>query len=132
MEEFLARLSKEMNTQDNLATAHPLYCVFEKERIWGMDSEYTDKWAWFHCDDNEEPDYEITDVEAGKDDAYEKVYFVERNRFVNAHFTRRAADRFILENRHNLSRPFVFGSSLYRCPEMIELQEWLKGLTGAR
>lgn len=113
----LEELSKEMNSQDNLATLCPLYCVFEKEYIWGMDSNYSDQYKWIDacgekCDSS--------------DEGAHKIYYVLIDRFVNAHFTMKAAKQYIKENRHNLTKPCPYVMSLYRCHEMIKIQEHLK------
>jgi len=50
----LKELSNEMNTQDNLATSHPLYCVFEKEYIYGIDPQWGDvPMVILDCEGNE-------------------------------------------------------------------------------
>ena len=58
--EKLEQIAHEINTQDNRITADPLFCVFEKEQIWGVDLDYTDTWEWCnsggecHCKPGEE------------------------------------------------------------------------------
>jgi hypothetical protein len=130
--ERILNLKREMISQDNLATSHPLYCVFEKERIFGIDPAYGEKFVWLHHDDLDSPidENEVDFDAAGKpiNESIEKYYFVERDRFVNAHFTMKAAKDFITANKHNHPTAFVFVISLYGCHEMIALQEWIKGL----
>jgi hypothetical protein len=104
--ELFEQLAHELKTQNNRATQDPLFCVFEKERIYGLDPSYTEGDGW-----------EMVD---GK-----KVYYVERKRFVNAHFTDAAARKFIEENRHRLVKPFIYVTSMYRCPEMIAIRKAL-------
>ena len=100
-------ITHEINTQDNRATADPLFCVFEKERIYGIDPAFSDG----------------DGVEINEDG--EKVLYVERDKFVNAHFTERAAKEHIRINRHNLKSPFIYVTSLWRCDEMIAIRNAL-------
>ncbi len=124
-QEDLKNIAYEINTQDNKITANPLFCVFEKERVYGLGSDWADIFEWYDSESDTilHPD-EITEKEA-KQDGYEKVYYVDRDRFVNAHFTERAANEHIKINGHNLNEPFVFVTSLYRCGEMIEIRKAL-------
>lgn len=117
------KLQREMNTQDNLITAHPLFCVFEKEYIYGMDSDYSDQYKWLDCEGDELVDVDPDEEEAG---GKHKVYYRKIDRFVAAHFTMKAAKLYIEENRHNLTEPFTYVKSLYRCHEMIAIQEYFK------
>lgn len=110
----LKETSHRLNTQDNMGTAHPLFCVYEMEKIWGVDPEY-------------HGDSDVENIWNGEGDIMTRVAFIERKRFVNAHFTNAAAQKYIDENAHNLTKPFIYVSSMYRCPEMIAIREWLKG-----
>ncbi len=105
MEPAFKSIAHELNTQDNRATQDPLFCVFEKERIYGLHPDYADGYEW---DDND-PD--------------EKVYYVERDRFVTAHFTEKAAQEYIDIDGHNLERPFIYVTSMRRCYEMIAIRQ---------
>ena len=52
--EFLMNLSKEMNTQDNRATARVMFTVFQKKKIYGLDGDYTDNTVIIEEDDAED------------------------------------------------------------------------------
>lgn len=121
-EKELKELGHEMNTQDNLATSFPLYCVYEKDYIYGMDSDYSDEYKWM---DSSGDEYNENDIDPKWENIF-KVYYIKRDRFLNAHFTGKAARLYIKQNRHNLTEPFVFVTSLYRCHEMIKIQDFLK------
>jgi len=140
----LKTLSHEMNTQDNLATSHPLYCVFDKDYIWGMDPNFSDQYKWLDVEGVEVDleQYELSEdlvedeegfaawqKDVGIDLHINKVYYAVRDRFLNAHFTMKAAHLYIDQNRHNLNKPFVYVVSLYRCHEMIKIQDHLKSFT---
>jgi len=119
--EKLKELQDELKTQDNLATSHPLFCVFEKEIIYGIDSDYSDK--FIYVDENGE--------EAEQDepaDDLRMVHYIKRDRFINAHLTDKAARLYIEQNKHNMEQPFVYVISLNRCHEMIAIQEYFKTL----
>lgn len=120
----LKAISHELQTQDNRITADPLFCVFEKERIYGVSTDYTDTWE--RCNSDQqcscEPD-EPCDYFSSK--SCRKNYYVERDHFVNAHFTEKAAKYYIDTNGYNHNQPFIYVTSLYRCPEMIAIRDAL-------
>ena len=118
----LSKIGKEMLSQDNHITQDPLFCVFEKERIYGLIPGYSDEFEWMNSDGES--------VEEDLDENLQKVYFIERDRFVNAHFTRKAASEYIGKNRHNLNRPFIYVISLNKCDEMIYIRRFLMSLGG--
>jgi len=118
METDLKKISKKLKTQNNRMTKDPLFCVFEKEIIWGVDPEYHSdadfKWI------NDEG--EIIEIEDEKSD---KIFFIEKERFVNAHFTETAAQKYIDMNAHNLRKAHIYAISMYRCEEMILIRKFL-------
>ena len=127
----LEKIKHEMNTQDNLATGHPLFCVYEKRRFYGVDDRYADDYEWLDEEGQVAnlEDYGIDEHAAEYENhgfILEKTYYVTHDVFVNAHFTMKAAKRYIEENEHNLTGPFTYVKSLYRCHEMIAIQEYLK------
>jgi len=131
--EQLKEIANELQTQDNRATADPLFCVFEKEQICGMDPDYTDTYEWVLDYDSETigdaddlmRECELTEEQAENDDRFRKGYYIERDRFVNAHFTEKAALEHIRINGHNLRKPFVYVTSLFRCNEMVGIRNAL-------
>ncbi len=122
----LEAIAHEMRTQDNRITAHPLFCVFEKERIYGVEDGYSDDFVWID-QDHERIDIEEHDwsEEQAEENGCSKVYYVTRDKFVNAHFTEKAADEHIRINGHNLNNGFTYVTSLHRCSEMIAIREML-------
>ena len=119
----LKEISRELQTQDNRITAGPLFCVMEKERIYGVDDDYTDKWEW--CNSGQQCSCEPGQTCDSKSNECRKIGYVERDRFVNAHFTEKAANHHIKINGHNLARPFIYVTSLWRCYEMIDIRNAL-------
>lgn len=146
MTDVLAQLAKRLRTQDNCATAHPLYCVQEEERIYGMDPAYADEATmsiWSYVDDPEvsyDTDLELLQEYDSKRKlswrdqrvvfgpsrhVYERVYYVNRWQFVCAHLTEDAAELYIEQNSHNLKNPRIYVTSQHRCYEWIAAVEFL-------
>ncbi len=124
---------QELHTQDNLGTADPLFVVFEKERIYNIDDG--DGYEWRSAEDWNEADEEgaialeklVDALEETQLDGvkYVKSNYIERDRFVTACFTRKGAEDYLAVNGHNLTRPFIYVSSLHRNQEMIEVRKHL-------
>jgi hypothetical protein len=118
--EQLAALRTELQTQDNAATAHPLYCVFQKQRIYGLDSDHAEHFVWLSPDDGD--GRRETDEDAP---GAERVGYIDVDRFVTACLTRKSAKDFIERNSHRLRKPFVYVESLHRNEEMIAIRAHL-------
>jgi hypothetical protein len=130
----LRDLANEIKTQDNAITADPIFVVFEKKKIYicGMDHECADGFDWIDCDGDP-----VIRSESGDETedyfklcGYEKAYYITVDRFVNAHFTRRSAEKYIRENphRHSRGKLHIYVDSMWRCPEMIALRNHLLSL----
>lgn len=136
----LTELANNLNTQDNLATQYPLYCVYSKRSIYiedgygGMET----KEVWVDADDYcEVEDNEISEalsalsegcdlVEVTVDDCkrqYHRKTVGIIPQFETACFTRAGADAYLEANGHNLNQPYIYVHSLYRNDEMIGLRE---------
>jgi hypothetical protein len=126
--ETIRALVEEMRTQDNASTKHPLFIVQQKRRTYGaivqqIREDVHTAHEVVHLEDDE-----IDPEELG----YERLAYVEHWDFVTAHFTRKAAQRYIDENRHNLSDPRIYVSSQYRCREWIETIGALSEIVGEK
>lgn len=127
----LAHIREQMKTQDNACTAHPIFVVFNKKRIYGMDPEFgDDNYAWIASDEFLEADARQAQV----CDRYERIfgqnppgwdkrYYVEIDEFVTCAFTRKAAEAFIARKRHDYRLLHIYVESLYRMQEMITVRE---------
>ncbi len=128
MEGVLDGISEAIKTQDNRITQHPLFGVYNRRCIYGMDSDYWDT-DYVIVDRNCTDCVYETEIEALENgvlqEDFVKSYYITVGDFVNAHFTERAAQKYINENRHNLTDPYIYVTSLYRCPEMIAIRELL-------
>lgn len=151
---LLADLEQRLTTQDNRATAWPLYVVEEQERIYGLDHDYadgsdgyiwqyTDDWEYSHETDAdllaEHPDetwhdlsaWSTVAVETKDGQRYEKIYYVTRWKFVCAHLTEDAANEYVRLNRHNLNNPRIYVTSQHRCYEWQDVVRILGGASHA-
>ena len=148
---FLFTLGSKLETQDNYATANPLYCVYEKNEIVVEEGYSVDHTIWYSSDsqleirtDDEEAitefvleyaeEHNIDLEENTNKEVLEEAGFIflnirEIDVFVNAHLTEAAAKSYIEKYHYNHKKPFLFVNSLYRCHEMNELQDKLKSLT---
>lgn len=106
-------IAQRLETQDNAATAHPVFVVQERERIWDVTSDYADGIIWLDDEGEEHEPEEGVNLPAG----FSEVGYLDRWDFVVACFTRAAAERYIEENRHNLRDPRVWVASAHRNKE---------------
>lgn len=139
----LADLANHLKTQDNLATQHPIYCVYSTRTIYIEDGGYggiETKEVWVDTDDYcEVEDSEFSEALSVISDGYSLVEITvddcrkqyERKtvgiipNFVTACFTRAGADAYLAANGHNLEQPYIYVHSLSRNDEMIGLREHL-------
>ena len=137
--EQLAALSEELRTQDNAITADPLFVVYDKQRIYGLDIDHAEHYCWLYPDRGDGQS-EVADSKMvtrlnhleslGLEPAisgveYTRIGYVDVDRFVTCCLTRKAAKRFIDRNSHRLRKPFVYVESLDRNSEMIALRNHL-------
>ena len=131
-------VAKRMRTQDNACTADPIFIVYEKERIYGLDTSYADdKIVWLDV----YGDYgEADDRKKRALDRYYRMYhqdpegwtrtgYTDRDRFVTACFTRVAAEEYIKRDGHNLKRPHIYVEHINRRNwEMKSFRDFLEAL----
>lgn len=124
--EKLDRIRERMKGQDNRATAHPIFLVQQKRRIYGLDLEYTDNFVWIYDDGEYETAEELAEllieVEMTEEEAYEsgfltKTGYVDEWVFVQPFFSEKGAQKYIDENAHNLNEPRIYVDSAYRNDE---------------
>ena len=143
----IRQMAHELRTQDNAATACPIFTVQQRRRVHGMDPAYaTDgtKYDWIAA----EQDYDIAgEAKAQELDAiaidydaagnklfqhevvdddgvsWEAVYYVDHWEFVTCCLTQKAAEAYIQANRHNLTEPRVYVESAHRNQEWASIRE---------
>jgi len=114
----LAAIGARIRSQDNLATAGPIFVVQQKRRLYGLDPAYTETFVWMNSDGEE----------ADENERATRVGYLDQWEFVTACFTQGAAQRFIDENAHNLKEPRIFVESSYRNYEWQAVREYLKAV----
>jgi len=117
----LKELSHEINTQDNLCTAHPFYIVQQKKRIYNVEGSDDVVWLFDGEEIREDLSKELTkQYENGEyiSTRCELVGYVDYWEFVTGCFTRKGAEDYIAVNGHNLTEPRIYVESLYRNREV--------------
>lgn len=129
-----AEIGEQLRTQDNAGTADPIFVVQQCERIYGMDFERFDgKYVWMTEDGDAEADAdEAKELDAKEENGdptpgWERVGYIDRWEFVQPFFTMAAAERYIDENRHNLTDPRIYVDSAHINREWIEVRKLLGG-----
>lgn len=126
-----AKTASEVEAQDNLATANPIFVVQHKIRDLGYcDADWADGHEWrnhpndFCLPESEEEERELEEMyEAGEDTGdWEKFFYRERWEFVQPFLTRVEAERYIESNRHNLNETRIFAHSGHRNREWASLR----------
>jgi len=143
----LNEIKERLNTQDNRATANPIFVVYDWEKV-PCPEGYTDDCVYLHdgdeigttkeevikfCkendiklpDDIEEMDYWNFDSWIGDQEELTKWYYQKVRRFVNVFFTEEAAQRFFDANHYHYSEPHIYVNSLWRNPEMQAVRKAL-------
>ncbi len=129
-------MAERMRTQDNCATADPVFAVQALERIYGL--EEGGEWEWHDSDG----DWSLANaaeaaaldakVDDGEDTgSWVRVFYQDEWRTLVSTFTRKGAEDYLAINAHNHRRygePRIYVESLWRCREMIDLREWLLSL----
>lgn len=119
----LKSIGRRLRTQDNRATAEPIYLVEQRAREYGVDPAYTDTFIWLGeaasepVDEEEARKLEAAFRSGEQVEGYRRVGYRERWDFVTVCLTEEAADAFIVANRHNLSDPRTYVASGWRNPE---------------
>ncbi|HEY0161392.1 MAG TPA: hypothetical protein VGB69_01830 [Edaphobacter sp.] len=131
----LIAMREQLATQDNACTAHPIFIVYNRKRLYGMDPDFGEdnNYAWINADgDFEESDERqklIFDRYFNRYNrwplGWEKRHFVEIDEFVTCTFTRAAAEEFVRRRSHNYRHLHVYVDSLHRNPEMIQVRQAL-------
>lgn len=127
-DDFVGRLiyhNKGEGVKDHY-TAFPIFIVQKRDRIYGMDSEYSGEYNWFRFDLGGEY-YEADERTSKRLDAlyaddrdiknWERIYYIDTWVYVNAHFTKEGALEFIKRKQHDYDELRVYVDSQYPCHE---------------
>jgi hypothetical protein len=121
MSVFSDDLGHELRTQDNACTAHPIYVVQRKRRLYGLDPNYCEHVTWLNApNDFEECDSaEFDRLESEYQDTGEtpcdwtRTGYRDDWEFVQPFLTKKAAEAYILAQKHNLGDARVYVASGY-------------------
>ncbi len=139
--EDIEAISTGIRTQDDQFTANPVYLVQSRLRLYGFDASWRDfETVWLHQDHFDADAEEAASLEAryqgdGADSGeteigcYSRVGYMDVWETVTCCFTQAGADRYIAENRHNMTDPRVYVDTLNRNSEMLAIRSYLMSLT---
>ena len=125
-------IAEQIRTQDNLATADPIFLVQQQRRIYGMDPDFADEGQIAYLLDGESLSGE--DLEAAKkawdengtiDDDVTRTGYIDVWEFATCCFTRQAAEDYIACNGHNLKEPRIYVDSAWRNQEWQAVRAFL-------
>lgn len=145
-------IAEQIRTQDNRATADPIFILFDKIKM-PTDSHYSDEYIYIDVDDD---NYEIDgnagdlriyiketlelrqlpeNIDTIDEDALlellekyhkiDKVYIKKIDEFKQAFFTNKSAHEYMESNKHHFNDPYIYCDSLYRNYEMQAIREAL-------
>lgn len=130
--EGLPETAEWLKTQDNRATAVPIFAVQERVRDYGYDTTWGGASVWIDgANDNVEADAEEARILDAQEvlgevpEEWTRVGYVDRWEFVQPFFTEAAANAYIEANRHNLTDPRTYVYSGHRNPEWREVRDLL-------
>jgi len=138
----LKEIAKEIKTQDNMATANPIFILFDRQRYPAEDG-YGDEYIYV---DRSGDCYEIEDskdalIDFYKDDSWfptdtkniseekiveiikkhrdiERVHVHVINVFKQIFFTKKSAEQYLKANNYHFDNPLIWCGSLWRNDEM--------------
>lgn len=123
----LHAIGESLRTQDNRATAHPMFCVQKLVVDSGYDPGYTDTKCWWNPEMLEVA-YDIEPKGKGWDGPFG---YKTRWETVMVAFTEAGCEKYLELDGHNVRRQAhngevrIYVESFNRCPEMIAVRESL-------
>lgn len=134
--EQLRELSRRLRTQDNCATQDPVYQVRMQQRIYGLDTGYTDQVTWLDADFEEASSEELARLEQHYDehleepDGWTRTGYQDIEVVVQTFLTVQGAKDYIANNAHRHRGALrVYVDSLHRNPELRLVVRHLLSLT---
>lgn len=157
--EFLKKMSENMEKQYSRGTAYPLFCVYQKVKIFTPE-DFSDDFEFYDKEENSYSLEEIIELLKNKDeflaifDCEEKLYdrFIEEEYNVESiaddlnlelqyyrteivpvsgqvYFTEEEAQNHIDFNNYHYKEPFTYVVNAWRNPEMKTILDILYGIT---
>lgn len=116
------KIAKRLREQDNRITEAPIFVVEQKRRIYGVDSDYTDRFVWVDPDGCEN----ASDTPRK---GWRKVGYVEVWDFATACLTEAGCEEYLRVNGHNLTEPRIHAYSGWRNSEWKGLRSMMPALS---
>ncbi len=95
--------------------------------------EYEDCWVEKFINDHETDELDgYFDMHVHYDElpkTYEQIWINKKQEVVKACLTEADANWFIKRKQHDYPKLYTYVFSMYHCPQMIELRNWIKSLT---
>ncbi len=126
----LLQIGQRLRTQDNCCTASPIFQVRGRRRIYGFDFDHSEDFEWIDTTD----DFGVIEPPEDEDnppDGVEKLYYVVVEDVLATAFTKEGCEEHLRKNRHNYRRydeVFIYADSIWRCPEMLAIRNFLMSL----
>ena len=132
--DLIRQMSENLKTQDNAGTADPIFVVYERLMIVGLEDGYQESWSWITDDDGDttEADDDLVPILTKLHDdceplvigsrTYRKIGIKYVDKFCAAFLTRKGAENYLAINKHNLTAPFIYVESMFRNAEMIAVR----------
>lgn len=126
-------ISERLRTQDNRITENPMFCVQEKRRRVGIDTDYASNYCWRDCE-SEETIYDDDPDFKGEPEGseWEKYGYIDEWHTVMVAFTEAGCKEYLRLNGHNHKETRIYVESFRRNPEMVFLRKWLMELKEAK
>lgn len=126
---LLQQIGQLLLTQDNACTSQPMFCVQEKKRDVGYDSDFSENACW-HDGANDETIYDDDkDFKKPEGDQWDEFGYRDRWETVMVAFTQSGCEQYLRLNGHNhRGQTRIYVESFHRCPEMIAIREILMRL----
>ena len=152
-QEELSKLRDEMKSQDNAATAYPLYVVFDWEKV-PTEERYSDEYEYVDIEEgvtvaktkgelieyakseqdpkssprtnfNAMMERELLDWLTRHNNGIpvRKIFYLKKEVFITAFFTRKAAQAFIDANHYHYKEPHIYVATLWRNYEMQGIRD---------
>lgn len=147
--EKLDEIAEEIRTQDNMATADPIFILFDK-KTYPTDRDYSDEYMYFDwsndCNEIEgtkeglidycgDESFMPSDSESLDEDELfkivkentdiKKVYIFKVDVFKQVFFTKKSAEEYLKKNRYHFREPYIYCDCLYRNYEMQSVRNAL-------
>lgn len=122
----LSQIGERLKTQDNRCTVNPMFCVQERRRLVGLDSDYSENRCWYDTASDEviyDDDKDFKGPPEGEE--WNEFGYVDQWFTVMVAFTEEGCKEYLRLNGHNLKHPRIYVESFNRCPEMIAIREAL-------